>query len=197
MSKRQKQQALLAALALILVIVVGRQVMQLGSRDSGSGVASGSAGTRRGDATPEDWRETLPRVEELRLSDLDQGSESLGEGRDPFQLSRPEPPPRPEPSIADLDRAAKKALRRQEKQVTVPIQPSRPTPPPVDVVYLGSFGSQRKRLAVFTDGNEIFNVPEGKVLKEKFVVVRIGFESADLGFVGFPDAPAQRLEIGG
>jgi len=65
------------------------------------------------------------------------------------------------------------------------------------VVYLGSFSSGRMRLAVFTDGAEIFNVPEGETLKEKFVVVKIGIESADLGFVGFPDAPAQRLEIGG
>ena len=65
------------------------------------------------------------------------------------------------------------------------------------MVFLGSFGSGRMRLAVFTDGSEIFNVPEGDVLKDKFVVVKIGMESADLGFVGFPDAPAKRLEIGG
>ncbi len=76
-------------------------------------------------------------------------------------------------------------------------RPARPTPPPVDVVFLGSFGHEELRLAVFTDGNEIFNVSEGSVLKDKFLVVKIGFESADLGFVGFPDAPTQRLEIGG
>jgi hypothetical protein len=64
-------------------------------------------------------------------------------------------------------------------------------------VYLGSFGSEEKRLAVFTDGSEIFNVPEGETLKDKFVVVKIGMESADVGFVGFPDTPAKRLEIGG
>ena len=64
-------------------------------------------------------------------------------------------------------------------------------------MFLGSFGPQTRRLAVFSDGAEIYNVLEGEVLKEQFVVVRIGFESADVGFVGFPDAPAKRLEIGG
>ena len=50
---------------------------------------------------------------------------------------------------------------------------------------------------MFSDGREIYNVREGQVLKDKFLLVRIGFESADLGFVGFPGAPTQRLEIGG
>ena len=37
---------------------------------------------------------------------------------------------------------------------------------------------------------------EQGVLNEKFIVDRIGFESVDLGFVGFPDAKAKTLEIG-
>ena len=196
MNKKQRQQALLAVLALVFLVVVGRQVgrMVMGGSEGGS--------TRRTSSTQaagaEGWRDSLPVVEDLRLEDLEIGAEALDEGRDPFQLSRPEPPPPPRPSTADLRRAAEEAQkRRQEKVVQAPARPPRPMPPPVDVVYLGSFGSDKMRLAVFTDGNEIFNVPEGNVLKEKFVVVRIGFESADLGFVGFPEAPAQRLEIGG
>ena len=54
-----------------------------------------------------------------------------------------------------------------------------------------------RRLAVFSDGSEIFNVLEGDVLKEHFIVERIGYESVDVTFLGFPDVPARRLEIGG
>ena len=50
---------------------------------------------------------------------------------------------------------------------------------------------------MFSDGKEIFNAFEGGVLKGNFVVDKIGYESADLKFVGFPDAPAKRLAVGG
>jgi hypothetical protein len=50
---------------------------------------------------------------------------------------------------------------------------------------------------VFSDQQEIYNAHEGDVIKGRFVVVKIGYESADIGFVGFPDEPAQRLAVGG
>jgi hypothetical protein len=77
-----------------------------------------------------------------------------------------------------------------------PVVPPKPQPPPVDVQYLGSFGSATAPIAVFTDGEEIFNVRQGEVIEGKFRVVRIGYESVDLSFVGFPDAPAERLPVG-
>jgi hypothetical protein len=95
------------------------------------------------------------------------------------------------------------ALRRAEEEALAALEqpeeitPPKPVPPPVDVVYLGSFGSEKRRLAVFSDGKAIFNVLEGGVLNQKFVVVRIGFDSVEVGFVGFPDAPPERLAVGG
>ena len=35
------------------------------------------------------------------------------------------------------------------------------------------------------------------ILPQKFIVDRIGYESVDLRFVGFPDVPARRLPVGG
>jgi len=55
----------------------------------------------------------------------------------------------------------------------------------------------RERIAVFAKGNEIFNALAGDVLLEDFIVDKIGFESADIRFVGFPDTPGTRLEAGG
>jgi hypothetical protein len=185
----------LTLLAVAFVVVVGRQLLPLAGGLRGSGTRS-SAGSRTGsDLTG--WSATLPRVEELQLGDLEVATEDLSEGRNPFQRRRSPPPPRPQPAESDIRQRIEEARQRQEDKEPEPVRPAAPRPPTVDVVYLGSFGSGRMRLAVFSDGSEIFNVPEGDVLKEKFVVVKIGLESADLGFVGFPDAPAKRLEIGG
>ena len=197
MTKKQKQQALLAVLILIILVMAGRRL--------GSGLTGGLGGpvgrssvARSAGQSGTDWRASLPTVEELQIEALVVESESFSEGRDPFQVGRPAPPPPPSrPSESDLRRRIEEARQRRTTEVVQPSRPSVPRPPAVDVVYLGSFSSGRMRLAVFTDGAEIFNVPEGETLKEKFVVVKIGIESADLGFVGFPDAPAQRLEIGG
>ncbi len=197
MSKKQKQQALLAVLALILVIAAGRRLGSLFSVDSFSGSGGRSSGGRTTGLAEQDWRTTLPEVEELHSSALVMGTEALSEGRDPFQAGRPEPPPRPKPTESDLRQRIEEARQRRTTEVTAPVRPPAPRPPAIDVVYLGNFGNGRRRLAVFTDGSEIFNVPEGDILKDKFVLVKIGMESADLGFVGFPEAPAQRLEIGG
>lgn len=198
MSKKRRQQVMLALLALVFVVLLGRQ---LGSvfTESGFGAPGGrSSGGRRAGTGTEDWREKLPQVEELRLTALDEATEALHEGRDPFQIRRAAPPPpRPEPSESDIRKRIEEARMRQQIATPAPVRPQAPMPPPIDVVYLGSFGHGRVRLAVFTDGDDIYNVPEGDVLNDKFVVVKIGLESADLGFVGFPDAPAKRLEIGG
>lgn len=198
MSKKQKQQALLAVLAVILVIMGGRRLGSLLSADGAGGSKGRSYGARNAGRGETDWQATLPEVEELQLSALEVASDELVEGRNPFQSGRPAPPPpRPQVSESDIRARIEAARQRRTTEVTAPARPPAPRPPAIDVVYLGSFGSGRMRLAVFTDGSEIFNVPEGDILKEKFVVVKIGMESADLGFVEFPDAPAKRLEIGG
>jgi hypothetical protein len=75
--------------------------------------------------------------------------------------------------------------------------PAKPRPPEPSFQFLGSFGPEEKRVAVFSDQTEIFNVLEGDVFKEAFVVRKIGYESADIGWVDFPNEPARRLAAGG
>ena len=50
---------------------------------------------------------------------------------------------------------------------------------------------------MFSDGSAIYNALAGDLVKDRFQVQRIGYESVDLLFVGFPDEPAVRLAIGG
>ncbi len=133
------------------------------------------------------------------MDDLQQGAGQYSPGRDPFRFGEVARPPSRDEELARaaIRRAQQEAQAKKEEEKPPPPSPPAPKPPAVDVVFLGSFGPQSRRLAVFSDGSDIFNVLEGDVLKEKFIVVRIGYESADLGFIGFPDAPAERLEIGG
>lgn len=199
MSKQRRQQLLLALLLIALLVVAWRQIVPLWRGADGRSAAGRTAGSG-GDRGFSSRATDLPQVVDLRLSDLETSREELEEGRDPFNIRRPKPatpPSESKPSASELRQAMERARAQAQAQSTADARPPAPRPPPVDIVFLGSFGPETRRLAVFTDGREIFNAREGEVVKERFIVVRIGFESADLGFVGFPQAPAQRLEIGG
>jgi hypothetical protein len=136
----------------------------------------------------------------LRLERLDREPRDLKIGRDPFRFGPiPPPPPPPPPTREEL---AKQAAAREAARLAA-IEAARlaaiPKPPPVTLTYLGSFGPESRRVAVFADesGENLYNARKGDVLEGKFIVDRIGYESVDLRFVGFPDEPARRLPIGG
>ena len=56
------------------------------------------------------------------------------------------------------------------------------------MVYLGSFGTEKRRIAVFADesGENLYNVRVGEIVEGKFIVDRIGYESVDLKFGRLP-----------
>ena len=143
----------------------------------------------------------LPKeVAELRLSELESQPRALTVGRDPFRFGAPPPPPPPPPPTrAEIERAKREAEERLRAAEAARRQAAIPKPPPVTLVYLGSFGTERRRIAVFADasGENLYNVRVGEIVEGKFIVDRIGYESVDLKFVGFPDEPAKRLPIGG
>lgn len=131
----------------------------------------------------------------LRSPDAGEVAAEYEPGRDPFRFYEPPPPPPPPPKPQPPPPPQPVA------PVTPPppVAPPKPQPPPIDVEYLGSFGPAEAPIAVFTgaDGEEIWNVRVGGVIEEKFRVVRIGYESVDLGYVDFPDEPPARLPVGG
>jgi len=122
-------------------------------------------------------------------------------GRDPFRYQPLVPPPPPPPTPEELeaqrlareerDQLAREAAERAAREAAIP------RPPEVTLRYLGSFGPRNRRIAVFEDpaGGGVFNAREGETLQGKFIVDKIGFESVDLRFVGFPDEPPRRLGI--
>ena len=186
MTKERKQQLALASLLLILVVFGGRRILGLLGAD-GSGRAATAGGRLFADGF------SISEVEPLLVSELDPGADTFKLGRDPFQFAAappPKPAPTPPPTPAPNPAPPRPTVQPQPT-------PAGPQPPPVDVVYLGRFGPSTRPIAVFSDGKEIFNALEGGVLKGHFVVDKIGYESADLKFVGFPDAPSKRLAVGG
>lgn len=187
MTQEQRQRLLLAGLLAVLVLFGGRTVLRLAGGDGARRGPGELPGVVAGDLA-------VANVVKLRLADLEFEPAAFEVGRNPFRFeavrrNRPKPTPQREPNPEPAPRA-----RVQPPPRTAPPGPK---PPNVDVVYLGRFGTANRPIAVFSDGKEIFNALEGGVLKEKFVVDNIGYESADLKFVGFPDTPAKRLAVGG
>lgn len=133
-------------------------------------------------------------VEELHLADLEATANEFHPGRDPWRFGRREAPVQPQPRPVA---APPPPAPPPPPESAASTEPARPEPPKVDVVFLGSFGPPMRRIAVFSDDEAIYNAASGDTLKGKFRVETIGFESVDLGFIGFPDVPPKRLPVGG
>jgi hypothetical protein len=78
----------------------------------------------------------------------------------------------------------------------VPPPPPPPVPPQFTYKFIGTFGPPNRQIATFTRDGEIVNARIGDVIEGKFILRRIGIESAEIGFVGFPPDQTQRVPLG-
>ncbi|HEX7150725.1 MAG TPA: thrombospondin type 3 repeat-containing protein [Thermoanaerobaculia bacterium] len=95
------------------------------------------------------------------------------------------------PDQQDIDRDGIGTACETEKEIVPP-----PPPPPLPQFtykYIGTFGNQTNTIASFARDGNIVNARVGDVIEGKFVLRRIGLESVEIGFVGFP--PDQRKTI--
>lgn len=150
--------------------------------------------------THADLQSTTIEVVELAAHTLDETPPEVTATRDPWSFaSRPAPERTvPEATVPEPRPIAVQPVvpERPRPQAPAPT-PIGPRPPAVDIVYLGTIGRNDDPVAVFSDGSAIYNALTGDLVKDQFQVHRIGYESVDLLFVGFPDEPAVRLAIGG
>ncbi|HYL04445.1 MAG TPA: hypothetical protein VE075_00290 [Thermoanaerobaculia bacterium] len=176
----------------------GVAVVPLRPAPDAFGVASAS------DAAPGTaTAQTAQLVETLHLDALGRTPPGFTTGRNPWRFVEPPPPPPPPPpkppSAAELRarQEAEEAARRlaEEQARLAAIEAAKPKPPPFTWSYLGNFGPPNQRIAVFTDGQRVWNARQGETLEKKFIVTQIGYESVDIGFVGFPEVPATRLAV--
>jgi hypothetical protein len=180
MSEKQQKQ-ILVALAILLPVIFW---MQFGK--SGKGRSRTRASHSRKVESSLDGKQLV----DLRLSSLDAPPGSYEPNRNLF-IFAPDPPPPPPPPPPPI-------VRREVARIAPPPprEPLEPQPPDVDLNLIGIFGPERHRIAVFTDGETVINAVLDEVINEKFIVDRIGWESVDLKFVGFPKSEAETLELG-
>jgi hypothetical protein len=79
----------------------------------------------------------------------------------------------------------------------LPPPPPTPTPKPPDIAFkfIGTFGPKEHPIAVVQQGDQVLNVRTGDTLFGKFILKKVGYESIDVGFVGFPESETRRLGI--
>ena len=103
-------------------------------------------------------------------------------------------PTTPNPDQTDVDRDGVGAACQTTKEIPPPPPP--PTPPQFTYKFIGMFGRPQSPIATFTRDGEIVNARVGDVIDGKFILRRIGIESAEIGFVGFPPERTQRIPLG-
>jgi len=189
MSDPQQQKKVLAVLLAVLAVAATYRAFQF--QGGALGAPANTAGAARVGGTLAEFD-----VPHLKLELLRREPATYKPGRDPFRFGAVPSPPQERPAAPPPKRAPEPRKPAPRPQPAAP-RPAGPTPPQVDFTYLGSFGPSDRRIAVFVKDDEIINAMVGDVLLGNFIVDKIGFESADIKFVEFPDVPGTRLEAGG
>jgi len=199
----RRQAVLLLFLAVVLIFAVVRW-------SSSEKTASESAGPPRAaaafaQANPEEdqaprgrgsrTREISPdEVEMVSPEDLDprRGGTAAGTGRDlfhfppPTPLPTPTPVPPPPPAPGDP---------RFVGPLPPPPPPPTPAPPEIPFRFIGTFGPRGRPIAVLVAGDQLVNARAGDVVFDRFILRKVGYESIDVGFVGFAPSETRRLGI--
>lgn len=171
-----------------------------------------------------DPRALPPGIQPLRIDLLDRTPEHPESRRNLFDFVQPPPPPPPptptvveapppppppdrdgdgipdhldncpdvpNPDQTDVDRNGTGAACQEGQEI--------PPPPPLPAfpyTYIGSFGPAGQQLAAFSKDGEIVNVRPGQTFGGQFILRRIGVESVDIGYTGFPPERTRRIGIG-
>lgn len=161
-----------------------------------------------------------PGVDPVRLDLLEADSGSYRSDRNIFSYKAPPPPPPvkeapPPPPPPDQDKDGVPdfsdncpAVSNPDQQDIdrdgigsacdegeVPPPPPAPRPPQFTWKFIGVFGRPDNQIAAFARDGDILNARVGDTIEGKFVLRRIGIESAEIGFVGFPPAQTQKVPL--
>ncbi|HKF44859.1 MAG TPA: hypothetical protein VKG01_17300 [Thermoanaerobaculia bacterium] len=206
----RSQLYLLGALAVVLVLAV----VKWGNRGGGdatarSGPASASSATGSPAASAEDDRpvarprarasrekKTAPEdVPFLSKDMLNPPRPRAGEtGRNIFDPRQPSPTPPPTPTPPPPPPPAPGSAL-----FIGPLPPPGPTPTPVppevSFKFIGTFGPREAPIAVLLQGDQLLNARAGDVVFNRFILRNIGYESVEIGYVGYPQSVTKRLGI--
>jgi hypothetical protein len=204
----RRQAILLGALAVVLLLAVVRwrpggdtpaptATARSAAKGAGAARLGGDAAGDEGAAT---FRSRRPSVKEvnpddvppLQVSDFAPPSGPVADGgRSLFDLQDPTKPPLPTATPAPPAPGDVRFVG------PLPLPPPTPTPHPPEVSFkfIGTFGPKEHPIAVVQQGDQVLNVRAGDKLFGKFILKKVGYESIDVGFVGFPESETRRLGI--
>jgi hypothetical protein len=162
-----------------------------------------------------------PGVEPVNIGLLDAPTGSFRSDRNLFAFKEPPPPPPPPPTpppapppdgdkdgIPDFRDNCAAVANPDQGDIDqdgmgsacddgeVPPPPPAPVPPAFTYKFIGTFGRPQSPIATFARDGDIVNARIGDVIEGKFILRRIGIESAEIGFVGFPPDITQRVPLG-
>lgn len=201
-SSTRRQLYLLAVLATVLILAVVRW----GGKGSASAPAPAAAPAAAGNpeedktaagARPRASREkkvspedvpivTIQDLEPPRSRGADKMDRNIFDPRQPTATPRPTPTPPPPPPPAPGSAAFVGPL-------PPPAPTATPVPPEISFKFIGTFGPKDRPVAVLIAGDQLVNARAGDVVFDRFIVRNIGYESVDVGFVGYPPSVTKRL----
>lgn len=192
MSKRAKILALVALLALLAMLVVRTRPASPAAVEPASVNGGAVEGTRAGFGQGDRKIVSPDQIQGIDAAAFSPLSEPGGrEYRDLFTFRQPPPPPKkPVPPAPVLP-----GDPRFIGPLPPPPPPPPPTPPPIPFQFIGRLGYAGNPLASLVEGDNLTVVQPGDVVDGKFIIRHIGYESLDVGFVGFPASETQRLAI--
>jgi hypothetical protein len=202
------------AVALLLIAVFAIYIFAAPDAREGGPVTSRAA-------TPVAQANPTPGVEQVRLDLLDAETGSYRSNRNLFAYREPPPPPPPPPppaptpppdrdgdGIPDFQDNCPDVWNPDQQDIDgdgigtacddeeIPPPPPPPKPPQFTWKLIGVFGTSQNPIAAFAREGEILNARTGEVIEGKFILRRIGIESVEIGFTGFPPDVRQRVPLG-
>jgi hypothetical protein len=114
--------------------------------------------------------------------------------RNIFDIREPTKPPPPTPTPAPPPPPAPGSAAFVGPMPPPPPTPT-PVPPEISFKFIGTFGPKDRPIAVLVSGDQLLNAHAGDLVFDRFILRSIGYESVDVGFVGYPDTVTKRLGI--
>lgn len=193
MTRRQKQFGLLGLLGALLLLLVLRD--KPADSPVSAPIARGfesDPAMRPGFARKEDARVTPDQLPDIDATALHNRPQSGGElKRDLFKFREPPPPPpKPRPPAYTPP-----GSWNFIGPLPPPPPPPPPTPPEVTFQFTGTLGPPKDPVAVLLEGDRLVLARQGETVDGKFIIRKIGYESIDVGFAGFPETDRRRIPV--
>jgi hypothetical protein len=143
-------------------------------------VASRRKRSEKREATSED----VPAISKDDLAPRKPAAAAIA-GRDLFDFRPPTPVPPPSPPPTPTPQPVCGDGRYVGPCPPPTPPPPTPTPSPPEITFkcIGTFGSKNDPIAVLVQGDQIIDAKAGDVVFDRFKVIRVGYESVEIGFV--------------